>query len=333
MVSPYPAEPVFGGNNILGTAQGMFGGLRRGFSAGNRTLHPYSNRLMLAGLGMLGGGPSDAMKGLVAGSALDTEDADRRKLNKALQDLMSSESDLIPDDPAIRGLMVNDPKFAEATLLQRMKPADIGEKYQGYLSAKAEGYTGDWMQYQADTKAAGVTVNTGDYKVPTGYMPVDPNDPSKGVQKVPGVETETVTNRKASVKSAVASINDQLNRYEELVGKYGVEAVPGPAKDQLLTVRRGLQLQLKELFNLGVLNGPDLELMDSMLWDPSVGGSGAGNIPSQLYTGATGGASARAKTSAAELRRIIKSIEDSVEGKSESGNLTKNDDGTLTWSP
>jgi hypothetical protein len=70
-----------------------------------------------------------------------------------------------------------------------------------------------------------------------------------------------------------------------------------------------------------------------MLWDPSVGGSGAGNIPSQLYIGATGGAAARAKSSAAELRRIIKSIEDSVEGKSEAGNLTKNDDGTLTWSP
>jgi hypothetical protein len=247
---------------------------------------------------------------------------------------MSSESDLIPDDPAIRGLMAADDKFAEAALLQRMKPADIGEKYQGYLSAKAEGYTGDWMQYQADTKAAGVTVNTGDYKVPTGYMPVDPNDPSKGVQKVPGVETETVTNRKVAVKNAVGAINDQLSRYEELVGKYGVEAVPGPAKDQLLTVRRGLQLQLKELFNLGVLNGPDLDLMDSMLWDPSVGGSGAGNIPSQVYTGMTGGAKERAKTSAAELRRIIKSIEDNVEGKSSSeGNLTKNDDGTLTWSP
>jgi hypothetical protein len=48
----------------------------------------------------------------------------------------------------------------------------------------------------------------------------------------------------------------------------------------------------------------------------------------------TGGAKERAKTSAAELRRIIKSIEDNVEGKSSSeGNLTKNDDGTLTWSP
>ena len=177
-------QPMFG--NPFAGAQGMFGGLKRGFQGGANALHPYSNRLLLAGLGMLGGGPRDAMKGLVAGSALDVEDADRTKLNKALQDLMSSESDLIPDDPAIRGLMVNDPKFAEATLLQRMKPADIGEKYQGYLSAKAEGYQGDWMQYQADTRAAGVNVYAGDYKVPAGYRPADPNNPDAGVEPIPG---------------------------------------------------------------------------------------------------------------------------------------------------
>jgi hypothetical protein len=307
MADTYAPQPLFGGNNLLGTAQGMFGGLRRGFRAGGQALHPYSNRLMLAGLGMLGGGPSDAMKGLVAGSALDTEDADRTKLNKALQELMSDTSGegiLSGISDAERNYLLASPSTLSKVIADRMSPP-----------------------------SAGVTINTGEYKVPTGYMPADPNDPRKGVEKIPGVETETVTNRKASVKSAVAAINDQLNRYEELVGKYGVEAVPGPAKDQLLTVRRGLQLQLKELFNLGVLNGPDLELMDSMLWDPSVGGSGAGNIPSQLYTGATGGASARAKTSAAELRRIVKSIEDSVEGKSESGNLTQSEDGTLTWSP
>jgi hypothetical protein len=157
-------QPLFAGNNLLGTAQGMFGGLRRGFQAGNRALHPYSNRLMLAGMGMLGGGPKEAMKGLVAGSALDTEDADRRKLNKALQDLMSSESDLIPDDPAIRGLMAADDKFAEATLLQRMKPTDYGEKYNGYLRAKAEGYPGDWMQYQEDTKTGPMVTVGGEEK-------------------------------------------------------------------------------------------------------------------------------------------------------------------------
>jgi hypothetical protein len=296
-------------------------------------LHPFANRLMLGGLGMLSGGPQGALRGMVAGSAFDKEDADQRKLREALAELTQSGSSVVPDDPAIRDIMAADPEFAKSVLLQGLKPSDYGEKYNGYLQAKKEGYPGDWMQYQQDTRAPGVNINTGDYKLPTGYKLADPNDPSKGVEKIPGVETETVTNRKSSVKAAVASINDQLNRYEELVGKYGVEAVPGPAKDQLLTVRRGLQLQLKELFNLGVLNGPDLELMDSMLWDPSVGGSGAGNIPSQLYTGATGGASARAKTSAAELRRIVKSIEDSVEGKSDQGHLTPNEDGTLTWSP
>jgi hypothetical protein len=137
---------MFGNVGALG--QGMFGGLGRVYRAGNRALHPYSNRLMLAGLGMLGGGPSDAMKGLVAGSALDTEDADRRKLNKALAALMESDSPLIPDDPAIRGLMGADDKFAEATLLQRMKPADLTDMRQNYNDAVADGsFTGGFFDY------------------------------------------------------------------------------------------------------------------------------------------------------------------------------------------
>jgi hypothetical protein len=93
----YPQQQPMFGPGIGQGAQGMFGGLRRGFRAGGQALHPYSNRLMLAGLGMLGGGPSDAMKGLVAGSALDTEDADRRKLNELLKGLQN--------DPEGGGLM------------------------------------------------------------------------------------------------------------------------------------------------------------------------------------------------------------------------------------
>jgi hypothetical protein len=219
---PQP-QPMFGDIGALG--QGMFGGLRRGFQRGGQALHPYSNRLLLAGLGMLGGGPKDAMKGLVAGSALDTEDADRRKLNTALQALMNSESDLIPDDPAIRGLMAADPKFGEATLLQRMKPADIGEKYQGYLNAKAEGYQGDWMQYQADTKAAGVTVNTGDYKVPAGYQPVDPNNPDAGVEPIPGGPGEQLPAELAARIGLTNSFLSQAPAIKQRLNKGGATGI------------------------------------------------------------------------------------------------------------
>jgi hypothetical protein len=160
--NPY-AQPRGMVDGMLSAGQGMFGGLKRGFQAGGQALHPYSNRLMLAGMGLLSGrdGMQNAMKGLVAGSALDTEDADRRKLNKALQALQDDPESLSNLSSGERNFVLNDAETARLALAQRVKPADIGEKYQGYLSAKAEGYTGDWMQYQADTKAAGVTVNTG----------------------------------------------------------------------------------------------------------------------------------------------------------------------------
>jgi hypothetical protein len=117
-----PPQPLFGPGAFSGM-QGMFGGLRRGFQAGGQALHPYSNRLLLTGMGLLSRDPDamgQAMKGMIAGSALDTEDADRRKLNKALQDLQNdpegsglfaglteAEQNYVAQDPAaIRALIV-----------------------------------------------------------------------------------------------------------------------------------------------------------------------------------------------------------------------------------
>jgi hypothetical protein len=160
-------QPLFAGNNLLGTAQGMFGGLRRGFRAGGQALHPYSNRLMLAGLGMLGGGPRDAMKGLVAGSALDTEDADRRKLNEAIQGLMDDTSGtglLAKASPAERAYLLASPPTLSKVIADQMSPP-----------------------------SAGVQVFAGDYKVPTGYRPADPNNPDAGVEPIPGGPAEQLS--------------------------------------------------------------------------------------------------------------------------------------------
>ncbi len=68
---------------------------------------------------------------------------------------------------------------------------------------------------------------------------------------------------------AYESLVKGLDDYEKVFARTGAAVVPGADKDALLTARRGLQLQMKELFNLGVLNGPDLELMDTMLVDPT----------------------------------------------------------------
>jgi hypothetical protein len=140
------------------------------------------------------------------------------------------------------------------------------------------------------------------------------------IQITPGkasMPTETQRNRKASVDQAFSALNTELDRYAELVGQYGIEAMPGKGKDQLNAVRQGVMLQMKELFNLGVLNGPDLSLMERMIFDPTldVGKEGGwANVPDQIWTGAFGGAKGRADSSVAELKRMLGSIRDSVHG-------------------
>jgi muramidase (phage lysozyme) len=132
--------------------------------------------------------------------------------------------------------------------------------------------------------------------------------------------TEAQRNRSSSVEQAFSTITSELDRYAELVGKTGIEAKPGEAKDNLNTVRQGIMLQMKELFNLGVLNGPDLSLMERMIYDPVVDPlkeGGVANLPDQIWTGVTGGAGARAKNSVAELKRMLSNIKTSVDASVE----------------
>ncbi len=70
-------------------------------------------------------------------------------------------------------------------------------------------------------------------------------------------------------KMAFDSIAQGLDEYERIFSETGGRVMPGAEKDSLLTARRGLQLQMKELFNLGVINGPDLAILDALLVDPT----------------------------------------------------------------
>lgn len=83
-----------------------------------------------------------------------------------------------------------------------------------------------------------------------------------------GLTSANTTDANKSIM-AYDSLTKGLDEYEAIFNKTGGAVVPGVDKDALLTARRGLQLQMKELFNLGVLNGPDLEIMDAMLVDPT----------------------------------------------------------------
>ncbi|MCP3878335.1 MAG: cell wall hydrolase [Sulfitobacter sp.] len=71
------------------------------------------------------------------------------------------------------------------------------------------------------------------------------------------------------VNIASSSLDNAFQRYSALVQEHGAVIAPGRAKDAIAAERRNIQLQMKELFNLGVLNGPDLDLMNQMMLDPT----------------------------------------------------------------
>tara|TARA_B100000965_G_scaffold215869_1_gene180515 strand:- start:6119 stop:7033 length:915 start_codon:yes stop_codon:yes gene_type:complete len=69
------------------------------------------------------------------------------------------------------------------------------------------------------------------------------------------------------VLMASKSLMGGFNEYERLFDEGGAAVLPGAQRDALQLARRNLQMQMKELFNLGVLNGPDLDLMNEMIVD------------------------------------------------------------------
>jgi len=81
-----------------------------------------------------------------------------------------------------------------------------------------------------------------------------------------GVGEQNTINTAAN---AYRTLLSGLDDYDKIIQEGGVALLPGKQKDTIDVSRRNLQMQMKELYNLGVLNGPDLELMDTILMNPN----------------------------------------------------------------
>lgn len=108
--------------------------------------------------------------------------------------------------------------------------------------------------------------------------------------------TDKETLRKGKLK--LANFSDVLDRYEGLIDKFGAEIMPGPDKRTLGATRTELLLEAKELFNLGVLNGPDLELMERIISNPTTVGAKVAEVASDVLGSDVGGR----KTFKAEIK-------------------------------
>ena len=59
-----------------------------------------------------------------------------------------------------------------------------------------------------------------------------------------------------------------LTDFEKAFDTYGLQTVPGPGKGELASKYQTAILNLKEFFNLGVLNGPDLTVLEGIMPSP-----------------------------------------------------------------
>ena len=65
------------------------------------------------------------------------------------------------------------------------------------------------------------------------------------------------------------NLEKQIDNYQSLVNEYGFELLDSPERNALATAYTSLLMNMKEYLNLGVLNGPDLEIMERMIKDPT----------------------------------------------------------------
>jgi len=114
-------------------------------------------------------------------------------------------------------------------------------------------------------------------KLSPGQIPIDPNDLSKGSVAAKDIGQARVT---------AANVNATLDRYQQALVESGAETLPGPAKDRLKNARTQLLLELKTLNELGAITGPDLDLMNDLVIDPTSVSARVGNA-----FGAFGGSS------------------------------------------
>ncbi len=126
---------------------------------------------------------------------------------------------------------------------------------------------------------------TGAVKLPTGYRFADPANPEAGVVALKGGPADTTRptteqrNKLATAQKTHKQLTQQIQQYVETI-RGGVATLPGPARDKVKTQREQIKLQLKNLYELGAITGPDEQILDNLIFDPTALSSQAlGRVP------------------------------------------------------
>lgn len=159
-----------------------------------------------------------------------------------------------PTYDATRGVFITPPSATSAGSAVPVKdlPAKPKEERSGaagtfYPQVNPE--TGETTYFNPQT---GATV-----KAPAGLQPRDA-----------ATATDITKQRRA-----VAGVRGALDAFKANIETNGIALMPGVVRSGQETDYENLQLQMKELYNLGVLNGPDLALMRRIVNEPGAFGT------------------------------------------------------------
>jgi hypothetical protein len=259
-----------------------------------------------------GGARERSKDAMIAQQMMAEAEANRQKQEEERQKKIQFEqyiSSLPPEQQAIARMNIG--AFTDAKIGQQFaKPGDGYTLGEGQVRFDANG----------NKIASGPPKSDADFnKPPTGYrwtesgleaIPGGPADPRVKASQGAGGVTTKMRNDAVAVDQAYNNLNTALDDYKGLIAKTGISAVPGKENDNIQQARTNLQLQLKELYNLGVLNGPDLSLMEQMIFDPQTSWTDpVGNV-SKMMDAASGTFGDRASSSIDRLKGMLKTIRD-----------------------
>lgn len=167
------------------------------------------------------------------------------------------------------------PQLAElgGVLQPQAEPLKLTSVQQNLLAAGVRPGSPEWNQALKDyinKPRSSVTVNTGQ-TLPAGWEYRDPSDPSAGWKPISGGPHDPAASKEGRDESAtIARSANAVDAYvAEIDATGGPTVMPGKNKLTLGAAHTNLLMEMKELYNLGVLNGPDLVLMEKVLIDPT----------------------------------------------------------------
>lgn len=117
------------------------------------------------------------------------------------------------------------------------------------------------------------------------------------IEKRAGNDTDAL-----KIKHSLMSVMESLDDYDRIFASGGGAIMPGVQRDKLRKQRTAIQMQMKDLYNLGALQGPDMALLDSLMVDPTAFGTNAADMIGLADL------DERFKSNTAQLRDILKDL-------------------------